>query len=106
MCLGPLCCPADPPLIADRYTDFTPSEEMQQQIEETAGEDMYTKMAQSIAPEIFGHEVTTRLSPLNSPLATQLVTTRLSPLTDSTSSLDVPTALGLPSLMSPSDESL
>ena len=28
------------------YTDFTPTEEMQQQIEEAAGDDMYTKMAQ------------------------------------------------------------
>ena len=39
------------------YVDFTPSEQLQQQIlEATQGEDMYNKMAQSIAPEIFGHE--------------------------------------------------
>mmetsp|Transcript_24027 Transcript_24027/g.55042 ORF Transcript_24027/g.55042 Transcript_24027/m.55042 type:complete len:409 (-) Transcript_24027:327-1553(-) len=29
---------------------------MQQQIEDAAGDDLYRKMAQSIAPEIFGHE--------------------------------------------------
>jgi DNA replication licensing factor MCM7 len=39
------------------YTDHTPSEEMRQKVlEATRGEDLYHKMAQSIAPEIFGHE--------------------------------------------------
>ena len=39
------------------YTDHTPCEEMRQKVlEATRGEDLYHKMAQSIAPEIFGHE--------------------------------------------------
>ena len=39
------------------YSDHTPSEEMRQRVlEATQGEDLYHKMAQSIAPEIFGHE--------------------------------------------------
>ena len=39
------------------YVDLVPTEEMQERIAEaTAGGDLYTKMAQSIAPEIFGHE--------------------------------------------------
>ena len=38
------------------YLDFVPDDEMAQRIAEAADEDMYTKMAQSIAPEIFGHE--------------------------------------------------
>merc|ERR1719162_422237 len=38
------------------YLDFVPDDDMAQKISDAADEDMYTKMAQSIAPEIFGHE--------------------------------------------------
>jgi DNA replication licensing factor MCM7 len=39
------------------YVDFTPTAEVQQRIEDAiASDDLYNKMAQSIAPEIFGHE--------------------------------------------------
>uniref|UniRef100_A0A7S4FAD0 DNA replication licensing factor MCM7 n=1 Tax=Chrysotila carterae TaxID=13221 RepID=A0A7S4FAD0_CHRCT len=38
------------------YQDYMPDEETQAFIREKEGEDMYTQMAQSIAPEIFGHE--------------------------------------------------
>jgi len=40
------------------FTDFTADDEMQRQVDEAiaSDEDMYSKMAQSIAPEIFGHE--------------------------------------------------
>ena len=39
------------------YMDFTPDVELQARIEEMqTTDDLYTKMAQSIAPEIFGHD--------------------------------------------------
>ncbi len=38
------------------YHDFVPDWEMEQEIQALEGEDMYHRMAASIAPEIFGHE--------------------------------------------------
>jgi DNA replication licensing factor MCM7 len=38
------------------YQDYTPDHEMARQIAELEDEDMYHRMAASIAPEIFGHE--------------------------------------------------